>query len=71
MDIYRLTPLGESIAHNIRPPRNNARWRVIYYLNRNGAKEKNDIIENTGATSYTLAYLKGKRIISGGEGVAI
>ena len=71
MEIYRLTQLGEMLAHNLRPRGDTTRWRVIYYLNRNGAKSKEDIIANTGATSYTLAYLRGKRIINGGEGVTV
>jgi hypothetical protein len=66
MEIYRLTSLGEMLSHNTRPPKDSVKWKVIYYLSR-GAKEKSEILTNTGATSYTLSYLKMKNIIVGSD----
>lgn len=70
MEIYRLTPLGEMLAHNARPPKDSVKWKVIYYLNQ-GPKEKSDILTNTGATSYTLSYLRMRKIISGSEDLLV
>lgn len=71
MDIYRLTPLGEALSHNVYAPRNNPKWRVIFYLAKHGARSKEDIVDNTGANGYILASLRNKRIISGGESVTV
>jgi hypothetical protein len=70
VEIYKLTGLGDALAHNIRPANNSDRWRVIYYL-ANGAKEKKDIVEHTGASSYTLAYLAQHKVIVGGQSVLV
>ena len=71
MEIYSLTPLGQTIAHSYRPPKDSVRWRVIYYLSRNGSSERSELMNNTGATSYTLSYLRMKNLIQGGEGVPV
>lgn len=71
MEIYRLTGLGEMLAHSIRPQVYNDRWRIIYYLARNGAKEKEDIIGSTGASSYALSYLVSKKVIMNTQGVQV
>ena len=71
MEIYRLTKLGYTLSNNIRPPKDSPRWSVIYYLRKNGAKDKEDICEATGASSYDLTFLRTKKIITGDEGVVI
>jgi hypothetical protein len=70
MDIYKLTSIGEMLAHNIRPEKENPRWRIIYALS-NGAKEKKALLSQTGASSYDLALLTSKNVISKNQGVAI
>lgn len=71
MEIYSLTPLGHALAHSYRPPKDSVRWRVIYYLAKNGQSERSELISNTGATSYTLSYLRMRKLIQGGESVPV
>ena len=71
MEIYRLTRLGYALSNNIRPPKDNSKWSVIYYLRKNGAKDKQDICDATGATTYDLMSLRNKKIIVGDEGVTV
>lgn len=64
MEIYRLTPRGEQLAHSYRAPRK-AEWGVIFFLNKRHAATKEQILDNVpGATSMTLMKLRVKRIIS-------
>ena len=76
MIVYSLTPLGRMLASSIRPnirdDRSKTRWAVIYYLGKNGGvKDRDSIVTNTGATSYTLAFLVGKKILNSNEGVVV
>lgn len=71
MEIYKLTSRGEMLAHNIRPQVGNDRWRVIYFLSKNGQREKKDIINNTGASSYTLSFLASKGVIVKDQGIEV
>ena len=71
MDIYRLTPTGEMLAHNPRPEYGSIRWKIISYLNKAGAKSKDDIMKNTGASSYDLAVLTGHNVIKKNDGVMV
>jgi hypothetical protein len=71
MEIYRLTGLGESLSHNTRAP-DNAKWRVLFYLARNGAKSGEEILENVPeASRYTLGQLKSRHIIMSNQGVTV
>ena len=71
MEIYRLTGTGEMLAHNRRPQVLNARWRIVYHLNRNGATEKSALLEATGASSYDISFLASKKVIVGNQGVTV
>lgn len=65
MEIYELTRLGDFLAHNTRAPSDSPKWRVIFFLKRNGAASKEKILANVpDATGYTLYELKRKRIIA-------
>lgn len=67
MQVYQLTSLGNALSSNINPKykddKSRARWEVLYYLRRNGAKDAETIIANTGASQHTLAYLSAKKLI--------
>jgi hypothetical protein len=64
MEIYELTRLGEFLAHNTRAP-DNPKWRVIFFLKRNGAASKEKILSSVPeASGWTLLDLKRKRVIA-------
>lgn len=67
MEIYRLTPKGEQLAHSFRAPRT-AEWAVLHYLNRHGVATKDQIYEEVpSASSATLARLAIRGLIEGGR----
>lgn len=71
MEIYRLTSMGERLAHSHRSPQTPA-WGVIHFLNRRGMATKEQIIENVpGATSVTLTKLRMKRVVVEESGVNV
>jgi hypothetical protein len=74
MDIYRLTPQGEMVSHTIRPnlnkPRSPYRWAIIYRL-REGCKDKDSLLDMTGASSGDLSYLQSKGVITKRDEVVI
>ena len=71
MDIYKLTNIGEQLSHQPRPESNNNRWKVIAYLSKVGASSKENLVLNTGATSYDLAVLSSKNVIRKNDGVMV
>ena len=72
MQIYRLTNVGERLAHSYRSPADNPRWAVIHFLKRRGEATKEQILMYVpSATSQTLAELMGKRIIVETTGVNV
>jgi len=71
MAIYRLSPLGYRLSHNIRHE-DKPEWGVIYYLSRMHVATKEKIIaEVPGATPITLAKLRLKRVIVEESGVDV
>ena len=71
MDIYRLTPRGEALAHSYRSPRT-AEWQVLHKLALYGVMTKEQIYENVpSASSSTLAKLSIKGFIEGGRKVNV
>lgn len=71
MEIYRLTNMGERLAHSYKSPPTPA-WGVIHFLNKRGMATREQIIENVpGATSLTLAKLKIKRVVAEETGVNV
>ena len=65
VEIYQLTPRGQSLAHNIYAPPNNPRWKVIQFLNqRGGTATKEQILNYVPSASWqTLAFLRRKEIV--------
>lgn len=71
IEIYRLTPRGEELAHSYRSPRT-PEWAVIHFLARRVAATKEQIYENVpSASSSTLARLAIRGIIVGGRSVTV
>lgn len=71
MEIYRLTNMGERLAHSYKSPPTPA-WGVIHFLNKRGMATREQIIENVpGATSLTLAKLRNKRVVIEETGVNV
>ena len=69
---YGLTPKGRALANTIRQERGNVRWSVINYLSRfSSARERRDVIDNTGANGATFMWLKDNGIIYVSEGVSV
>ena len=67
MDIYRLTPRGEALAHSYRFP-NNPAWSVLHFLSKRGYSDASTIYANVPESSpNTLAKLSKNGIISGGK----
>jgi hypothetical protein len=70
MEVYKLTSIGETLAHSYRAP-DTAKWRVVFFL-KNGARTKEHILESVpSATPYTLGELRRKGIIISNEGVMV
>lgn len=44
MKVYKLTPIGTRLAHNIRYEPNNE-WKIIHHINRMGGEASNEQIE--------------------------
>lgn len=71
MEIYRLSNMGQRLAHSYRAPRTPA-WGVIYFLDKNGVATKEQILERVpGATSVTLAKLRLRHIVTEETGVNV
>lgn len=72
MQIYRLTKIGERLAHSYRSPPDNPKWNVIHFLNRRGEATKEQILVYVpSATSQTLIELTSKKIIMEETGVNV
>lgn len=70
MQIYRLTPLGQRLAHNTRyvdTPEGRANWKVINHINKMKELTRDQFQEYTGLSRDELASalirLKGAGVI--------
>jgi len=69
--IYRLSRLGQMVAHSIRA-RSTPEWAVIYYLSRvHVASEDKILHEVSGVTSGVLTAMRRKRLLVEETGVNV
>jgi hypothetical protein len=67
VEIYELTSIGRGLAHSTRSP-DTPEWKVIYFLSKQGRATKDQIQSYVPlATSATLAKLRIKHVIQGGN----
>jgi len=63
MELYRLSPLGYKLSHNVRHE-DKPEWGIIHYLAKYHVRSKEQILnEVPGSTSVMLTKLRSKRIL--------
>ncbi len=65
MELYRLSKVGEELAHNIRAPQS-PEWRVIFFVSQRGVATKEQILAHEPrASSALLRRLSHRGILRG------
>ncbi len=69
LQVYRLTEFGHMFAGNPRLE-DTPRGKIIKLLS-HGAKDKNALLQASGANSYDLSFLVSKHLIAVSNGVEV